>query len=72
MEGAIVIEETLPAEETPTSLGGDEGHSDRESRLGELASIDVSATGDETMSDSEFFADAVSCQSSDDNIFYID
>jgi hypothetical protein len=71
MEGEIAMEETLPAEETPTTLGGDEGHSDKECRLGELASVDVSATGDETMSDGEFFADAVSCRSSDDNIFYI-
>ena len=32
----------------------------------------MSATEDETISDAEFFADAVSCQSSDDELFYID
>ncbi|KAH8163698.1 hypothetical protein CIB48_g4563 [Xylaria polymorpha] len=74
MEAAMIREETLPAEETPTPLGvgGDEGHSDKECRLDELASVDMSAARDETMSDAEFFADAVSCQSSDDELFYID
>jgi hypothetical protein len=69
---AMIREETLPAGETPTPLGGDEGHSDKECRLDELASVDMSATGDETMSDAEFFADAVCCQSSDDQLFYTD
>jgi hypothetical protein len=62
---AVAREETLPAAETPTRLGDDEGHSDKECRLDELASVDMSATGDDTISDAEFFADAVSCQSSD-------
>jgi hypothetical protein len=58
--------------ETPTPLGSDKGCSDKECRLGKLASVDGSATGDETMSNSESFADIVSCQSSDDDLFYID
>jgi hypothetical protein len=57
--------------ETLTPLGGDEGCSNKERRLGKLASVDGSATGDETMSNGESFADAVSYQSSDDNLFYI-
>ncbi|KAG9231520.1 hypothetical protein BJ875DRAFT_444023 [Amylocarpus encephaloides] len=68
MEAAMIREETLPAEETPTPLRGD---GDKDCRLDESASVD-STTGDETMSDAEFFADAVSCQSSDDELFYID
>jgi len=67
----MIREETLPARETPTPLGGGEERSDKECRLDELASIDMSATEDETISDAEFFADAVSCQSSDDELFYI-
>jgi hypothetical protein len=72
MEAAMIREETLPAGETPTPLGGGEEHSDKECRLDELASVDMSATEDETISDAEFFADAGSCQSSDDELFYID
>jgi hypothetical protein len=72
MEALMIREETLPVEETPTPLGGDEGHSDKECRLDELASVDISATGDETMCDAEFFVDAVSYQSSDNELFYID
>ena len=41
-------------------------------QLDELASVDISATGDETVSDAEFFTGAVSYQSSDDELFYID
>jgi hypothetical protein len=66
IEAAMIREETLPAEETPTPLWGDQGHSDKDCRLDESASVDMSTTGDETMSD------AVSCQSSDDELFYID
>ncbi|KAH6667433.1 hypothetical protein B0J14DRAFT_602237 [Halenospora varia] len=66
MAVAMIREETSPAEETRTRLGGDEGHSDKECRLDELASVDMATTGDEIMSDAEFFVDAVSCQSSDD------
>lgn len=69
MGAAVAREETLPAEEMPSRLGDDEGHSDKECRLDELASVDMSATGDDTISDAEFFADAVSCQSSDDELF---
>jgi hypothetical protein len=70
--GAAVIKETLMAEEAPTALRGDEGYGDEECELGELASVDASATGDETISDVEFFADAVSYQSSDNDLYYID
>ncbi|CZR66317.1 uncharacterized protein PAC_16218 [Phialocephala subalpina] len=72
IEAAMIREETLPAGETPTPLGGDEVYSDKECRLDESVSVDMSATGDEIMSNAEFFADAVSCQSSDDELFYID
>jgi hypothetical protein len=77
MEGEIIIgaavirEETLMAKEAPTALRGDEGHGDKECELGELASVNASATGDETISDAEFFADAVSYQSSDDDLYHI-
>ena len=57
---AVIREETLMAEEAPATLRGDEGHGYEEYELGELASVDTSATGDETISDAEFFADAVS------------
>jgi hypothetical protein len=70
MGAAVIREETLLAEEAPTALRGDEGHGDEKCELGELASIDASATGDETISDAEFFADAVSHQSSDDDLYY--
>jgi hypothetical protein len=49
-------------------LGGNED----ECRLNEVASIDMSVTEDETISDAEFFADTVFCQSSDNELFYID
>ena len=61
-----------PAEETPNPLGGNGEHRNEGRRRDELASVDMSATGDEIMSNAEFFADAVSCQSSDDELFYID
>ena len=66
MEGEIIIgaavirEETLMAEEAPTALRGDEGHGNKECELGELVSVDASATRDEMISDVEFFVDAVS------------
>jgi hypothetical protein len=60
MGEAVIREETLMAEEAPTALRGDEGHGDEGCELRELASVDASATGDETISDAEFFADAVS------------
>ncbi|TVY13081.1 hypothetical protein LARI1_G008506 [Lachnellula arida] len=69
---AVIREETLMAEEALTALRGDEGHGDEECELGELASVDAFATGDETISNTEFFADAVSYQSSDDDLYYID
>lgn len=72
IEAAMIREKTLPAEETPTPLGGNEGRSDKEHRFDKFASVDVSAIGDETMSEAELFIDAVSCQSSDDELFYID
>jgi hypothetical protein len=72
MGAAVIREETLMAEEAPTVLRGDEGHGDKECELGELASVDASAIGDETISDAEFFADAVSYQGSDDDLYYID
>lgn len=72
MGAAVIREETLLAKEAPTALRGDEGHGDEECDLRELASVDASATGDETISDAEFFADAVSYQSSDDDLYYID
>ena len=46
-------------------LGGNED----ECRLDELASVNMFVTEDETISDAEFYADAVSCQSSDDELF---
>ena len=57
---AVIREETLIAEEAPTTLRGDVEHGDKECELGELASVDTSATEDKTISDAEFFADAVS------------
>jgi hypothetical protein len=72
IEGESIIEETLPAKETPNPLGSSKGFSDKEYRLGKLAIIDGSAAGDKTISDSEFFKDAVSCQSSDNDLLYID
>ncbi|KAH7333532.1 hypothetical protein BKA65DRAFT_553896 [Rhexocercosporidium sp. MPI-PUGE-AT-0058] len=61
MGAAVIREETLMVEGAQTAFrGGDE-----------LASIDASATGDETIIDGEGFADAVSHQSSDDDLYYI-
>jgi hypothetical protein len=60
MEATIIREETLPAGETPTPLGGNGKHSNKECRLVELASVDMFVTEDETISDAEFYADAVS------------
>jgi hypothetical protein len=71
IEAAMIREETLPAEETPTPLGGNEERSDKEHRFDKFASVDMSAIGDETMSEAEFFADTVSYQSSDDELFCI-
>jgi hypothetical protein len=72
MGAAVIREETLIAKEAPTVLRGDEGHGNKEFELGELASVDTSATGDKTISDTEFFADAVSYQSSDNDLYHID
>jgi hypothetical protein len=53
-----------------TALRGSGGHGDEGCEFGELASIDASVTGDD---DVEFFADAVSHQSlNDDDLYYID
>lgn len=68
MGSAVIREETLMAEEAPTALRGDEGHGNKEYELSELASVDAS---DETISDTEIFADAVSYQSSDDDLCHI-
>jgi hypothetical protein len=69
IRAAVIREETLIAEEAPTALRGDKGHGNKECELGELASVNASATRDETISDAEFFADAVSYQSSDDDLY---
>jgi hypothetical protein len=67
--GAAVIREM--AEEVPTALRGSGGHGNEGYEFGELASVDASATGeDKTISDAEFFANAVSHQSSDDDDLY--
>jgi hypothetical protein len=71
IKGEIIIEETLLAKETPTPLRGNKGYSDKEYRLGKLVSVNRSAAGDRTISNSEFFVDAVSCQSLDNDLFYI-
>ena len=68
MEAALMREETLPAEEVLAPPGGDERYGDKECELDDLASIDKSPTRDEMMSDAEFFADGISCQSSDDDL----
>jgi hypothetical protein len=76
MEGEIAMGATVRgemAEEVSTALRGSGGHGDEGCEFGEFASVDASATGDETISDAEFFADAVSHQSSDDDdLYYID
>jgi hypothetical protein len=78
MEGKIVMgvavirEETLMTEEALIALRGDEGHGDEECELGELANVDAPATRDETISDGEIFADAVSYQTLDNDLYYID
>ena len=69
MEATIIREETLPARETLTPLGGNREHSDKEYRLNELVSVNIFITEDKTISNAEFVADAVSCQSSDDELF---
>lgn len=71
IEATIIREETLLAKETLIPLRGNEGHSDKERRLDELVSVNISTTGDKTMSNAEFFADTVSCQSLDNELFYI-
>jgi hypothetical protein len=58
--GAVIKEETLIAEEASTALRGNKGHGDKECELSELASVNTSVTGDKTISNTEFFADAVS------------
>jgi hypothetical protein len=71
--GAVVIrEETLMANEVPTATEDYERRRNRECELGELASVDESAIGDETISDAEVFEDTVSRQSSDDDLYDID
>jgi hypothetical protein len=56
----ILEGETLPAGEIITPLGGNEEYSNKEYRLNKLASINISTTEDEIISDTEFFADTVS------------
>ncbi len=50
-------------------MGVNREHSDKECRLDELVSVDMFVTDDETISDAKVLADAVSCQSSDDELF---
>lgn len=68
MEAAPTREETLLAEEAPAPPGGDERYGEKGCELDDLASVDESSTRDEAMSDAEFFAHAMSCQSSDDDL----
>jgi hypothetical protein len=71
--GAVVMrEETLIADEVPTATEDYERRRNREYKLGELASVNESATGDETISDAEVFEDTVSYQSSDDDLYDVD
>lgn len=60
IEASIIREDTLLAEEAPTALREDKKHGYKEYKLDELASVNTSATEDKTISDAEFFADAVS------------
>jgi hypothetical protein len=72
IKAALTREETLLAKETPALLEGDERYSDKECELDNLASVNESVTQNKTISNTEFFADAVSCQSLDDDLLYID
>ncbi len=66
---AIIKEETLIAKEAPTALRGNKEHGDKEYELGKLASINTSTAGDKTISNTEFFADTVSYQSLDNDLY---
>jgi hypothetical protein len=61
IEAAIIREETLSAKETPTPLRGNKGRSDKEHRFDKFISVNMSAIRDKTISEAEFFIDAVSC-----------
>jgi hypothetical protein len=60
------------AEEILTVLRGNEGHNNEKYKLGELANVDTSAIRDETISDIEFFANAIFYQNLDNKFYYID
>jgi len=42
-------------------LGGNREHCNKERKLDKLASVDMFVTEDETISDAEILADAISC-----------
>jgi hypothetical protein len=71
--GAVVIrEETLIADKVLTATEDYERRCNRKYELSELASVNESATGDETISDAKVFEDTVSYQSLDDDLYDVD
>jgi hypothetical protein len=71
-EAVVMREETLMVDEVPTATENYKRRYNEECELGELASVDESTTGDETISDAKVSKDAVSRQSLDDDLYDVD
>jgi hypothetical protein len=68
----VIREETLMVDEVLTATEDCRSRRGGEYELCELASVDESAIGDKTISDSAVFEDTVSHQSSDEELYYVD
>ena len=68
----MIREETLMIDEVLTATEDCRSRRSGEYELCELASVDESAIGDKTISDSAVFEDTVSHQSSDEELYYVD
>jgi hypothetical protein len=71
--GTVVIREETPiADEMPIITEDYKRRCNEECELGELASVDESATGDETISDAEVSEDVFSYQGSNNDLYAVD
>jgi hypothetical protein len=69
IEVAIIREENFPAREAPTPLESNGEYSNKECRLDELVSINMFVIDDETISNAKVFANAISYQSLNNELF---
>jgi hypothetical protein len=71
-EAVVIREETLMVDKVLTATEDYKRRCSKEYELCELASVNESAIRDETISDAAVFEDALSCQSLNDDLYYVD